>query len=83
MEWDTKFLKKEGVVIVKTSGKLTDVDDNQRMITEALTMADRAGSILDGVPSAPNKPSTSYTNESVETTKSDMSNVADHASALL
>ena len=43
MNWEIKYLLQEGVVTVKISGTLTDIDENQKMVAEALAVAKEHG----------------------------------------
>ena len=43
MNWEIKYMQKEGVVYIKTSGTLTDVNENKKMISEALAEAEKHG----------------------------------------
>ena len=41
MDWEINYLQQEGVVTIKTSGTLVDADENQKMVTEALVVAEK------------------------------------------
>ena len=43
MHWEVNFMEKEGVVNIRTSGILTDLSENQRMISDVLAEAEKHG----------------------------------------
>jgi hypothetical protein len=43
MHWEMNYMEKEGVVYKRTAGTLTDLRENQRMISECLAEAEKHG----------------------------------------
>ena len=41
MNWEIEYMQQEGVVFIKTEGTLSDVRQNQRMISDALAEAEK------------------------------------------